>query len=213
MVVTVKVQCENGDIYRLTLQEEPTFKSVVQLVADCCPDVQTFLDKGGICPLKYADEEEDWCTLAPATFEDFLKLQSNSNLLKLRLMSRPSSPVIKEPKGVEDSCRSPPEPTAPPGLEKEEAETAGPAGSTGAWGPGGNGGGPRRLLMALHLLQEAEMLTPAMFASLAVQWLPLLTQRVARKVDKINHMARQGLDHSNKAVLGKIQDPTTSTKM
>lgn len=136
MVVTVKVQCENGDIYRLTLQEEPTFKSVVQLVAGCCPDVQTFLDKGGICPLKYADEEEDWCTLAPATFEDFLKLQSNSNLLKLRLMSRPSSPVIKEPKGnVEDSCRSPEVPTAgpPPGLEKEETETAGPAGSSGCY--------------------------------------------------------------------------------
>ena len=52
----------------------------------------------------------------------------------------------------------------------------------GAWGPGGNGGGPRRLLIALHMLREAELLTPAMFASLAVQWLPLVTQRVARKV-------------------------------
>eukprot|EP00438_Fugacium_kawagutii_P015763 Skav233452 [mRNA] locus=scaffold1486:431886:434633:- [translate_table: standard] len=117
-------------------------------------------------------------------------------------MSRPSSPVIKEPKGNEDrnEIRSPPPTAPPPGLEKDETETtetAGPAGS--AWGPGGNGGGPRRLLMALHMLQEAEMLTPAMFASLAVQWLPLLTQRVARKVDKINHMARQGLDQSNKA--------------
>ena len=37
--------------------------------------------------------------------------------------------------------------------------------------------------MALHMLREAELLTPAMFASLAVQWLPLVTQRVARKAD------------------------------
>ena len=58
----------------------------------------------------------------------------------------------------------------------------------GAWGPGGNGGGPRRLLIALHMLREAELLTPAMFASLAVQWLPLVTQRVARKVQ----MGRRG---------------------
>ncbi|CAE7448091.1 ref(2)P [Symbiodinium natans] len=101
----------------------------------------------------------------------------------------------------------------PPGLEKEDTGdcfggcTAGP----GAWGPGGNGGGPRRLLAALRMLQETGMLTPAMFASLAVQWLPLLTQRVARKVDKINHVARDGLNETWKKLLERIQEQASET--
>jgi len=207
-MATVKVQCENGEIYRLTLQEEASYTSVVKLVADCCPDVALFLAKGGVpCPLKYADDEGDWCTLAQATFDDFMNLQSNKRLLKLRLMSRePESPqetpVVKASK--EDVPAGP-----PPGLENEKDELgeAGP----GAWGPGGNGGGPRRLLIALHMLREAELLTPAMFASLAVQWLPLVTQRVARKVDKINHMARHGLDQNIKALLENIQAQAAQT--
>ena len=94
---------------------------MVKLVADCCPDVALFLAKGGVpCPLKYADDEGDWCTLAQATFDDFMNLQSNKRLLKLRLMSRePESPqetpVVKASK--EDVPAGP-----PPGLENEKDE-------------------------------------------------------------------------------------------
>eukprot|EP00913_Durusdinium_trenchii_P022200 g20860.t1 len=236
----VKVQCDDGEIYRLTLQEEPSFETIVQLVASCCPEAQAFLSHSN-CALKYADDEGDLCTLAPATFEDFLCMQraQNSRLLKLRLKMPCSGrapekedmprrapeldrtghsgdhlassqdyhvPATRGTRLVElDSDRktlsdaelpsksdTPPQ-GPPPGLEKEDQDrdfSSGP----GAWGPGGNGGGPRRLLSTLRMLREAGMLTPAMFASLTVQWLPLLTQRVARKVDKINHMARDGLD-------------------
>ena len=118
-MATVKVQCESGEIYRLTLQEEASFTSVVQLVADCCPEVQVYVKEGGICPLKYADEEQDWCTLAPATFDDFMSLQSNKRLLKLRL---------KPTKELPDSDSNPvpneeiPGPGPPPGLENEKEE-------------------------------------------------------------------------------------------
>eukprot|EP00435_Cladocopium_sp_Y103_P011492 s4852_g3.t1 len=204
---------QSSRIYRLTLQEEASYTSVVKLVADCCPDVALFLAKGGTCPLKYADDEGDWCTLAQATFDDFMNLQSNKRLLKLRLKSREPEASQEPQQTPEAKPTSAPKedvpPTGPPpGLENEKDELGEAAYGPGAWGPGGNGGGPRRLLIALHMLREAELLTPAMFASLAVQWLPLVTQRVARKVDKINHMARHGLDHNMKALLEKIQDRT-----
>lgn len=222
----VKVQCDDGEIYRLTLQEEPSFETIVQLVASCCPEAQAFLSHSN-CALKYADDEGDLCTLAPATFEDFLCMQraQNSRLLKLRL-KMPCSGRAPE---KEDMPRRAPEldrktlsdaelPSKsdtppqgpPPGLEKEDQDrdfSSGP----GAWGPGGNGGGPRRLLSTLRMLREAGMLTPAMFASLTVQWLPLLTQRVARKVDKINHMARDGLDATLQKMLEIVQDQAAGT--
>jgi len=55
------------------------------------------------------------------------------------------------------------------------------------------------------------MLSPTMFASLTVQWLPLLTQRVARKVDKINHVARDGLNDTWKNLLEKVQEQAAAT--
>lgn len=72
-------------------------------------------------------------------------------------------------------------------------------------------GGLKMLVMALHMLQSGGLLTPQMFASLAVQWLPLLTQRVARKVDKINHTARHGLDQAMRGMLERIQREVEGT--
>ncbi|CAK8991730.1 unnamed protein product [Durusdinium trenchii] len=223
-MTVVKVQCENGDIFRLTLEEEASFEAILQLVANGCHVEPSLLSKG----LKYVDDEGDDCTLAPATFTDFLG-QTNGELLKLKLRLPKSSNDVNEHASyamsqpgvgtVEVDLRTerdgsqqfqPPggPPTGPlmglmgpPGLEKDVDMS----------GPGGPGGGPRRLLAALHMLRAAGMLTPAMFASLTVQWLPLVTQRVARKVDKINHMARQGLDQACVKMLEKIQEQAEST--
>ena len=205
-MTVVKVQCVNGDIYRLTLKEskeEPSFEAILELVANGC-NVKTSTLREGY--LKYADDEGDLCTLAPATFQDFMEVQkAHKQLLKLRLMlpvqnlstfclpeEERQLPDLKMPCDVPST-----DPPGPPGLEKDEN------------GPGG--GGPRRLLLALHMLLESQMLTPAMFASLTVQWLPLLTQRVARKVDKINHMARHGFDQTVQKMLEKIQEQAAKT--
>ena len=72
-------------------------------------------------------------------------------------------------------------------------------------------GGLKMLVTALHMLQSGGLLTPQMFASLAVQWLPLLTQRVARKVEKINHTARHGLDQDMRGMLERIQRQVEQT--
>ncbi|CAJ1407749.1 unnamed protein product [Effrenium voratum] len=227
----VKVHCANGEIYRLTLSEEPSFPAILKLVSKGCPDAK--LGEGGAF-LKYEDDEGDSCTLAESTFADFLELQKskNSRVLKLKVeLPKAKDSEQPEAKRREVAEADPPSANAPPvaagpqgpppGLE--EASDCGP----GAWGPpcfeqrisgssffagpGGNGGGPKRLLNALRMLQVEQLLTEPMFASLAVQWLPLLTQRVARKVDKINHMARDGLSRKVKDVLRGLQEKAAAT--
>ncbi|CAE8710908.1 unnamed protein product, partial [Polarella glacialis] len=178
------------------------------------------------CSLKYADDEGDLCTLAPATFNDFVEQQggSTAKVLKLKLQLPKKLP----PKKTDDLPKSETSPSAsaeaqpgaterprhgpPPGLGKEEDDASECSSSrAGLWGPCGGGGGPRRLVMALRALRDAGVLTPAMFASLAVQWLPLVTQRVTRKVDKINHMARDGLSQSLQKLLQEVKDRAAVT--
>ena len=97
---------------------------MVKLVADCCSDVALFLAKGGNCPLKYADDEGDWCTLAETTFDDFMHLQSNKRLLKLRLMSRQPEPAqgLEIPQAKATSTKENVPAGPPPGLENEKDE-------------------------------------------------------------------------------------------
>eukprot|EP00440_Ansanella_granifera_P014175 gb/GFBE01015405.1/.p1 GENE.gb/GFBE01015405.1/~~gb/GFBE01015405.1/.p1 ORF type:complete len:556 (+),score=106.10 gb/GFBE01015405.1/:1-1668(+) len=238
----VKVQCDDGEIYRLTLQEQPSFDSIVNLVAACRPELDpSMMKEGGACSLKYADDEGDLCTLAPATFPDFLEQQGGATacMLKLKLYlakqqsphqkahsesqaagnDKPTAPAPVEVKSEAVPAEQPQMPCQgpPPGLGQEEDggdaswHQSNLGGGPGAWGPGGGGGGPKRLLMALRALRDAKMLTPAMFASLAVQWLPLVTQRVARKVDKINHMARDGLDQTVRKLLQEVKERAAET--
>lgn len=95
----------------------------------------------------------------------------------------------------------------PPGLEEEECEGGWGAG----WGHGGCGGGPKKLLLILRALRDTGILTPQMFASLVVQWLPMITQRIARKVDKINHVARFGLEGGMRRAAEVLQERTAAT--
>ncbi|CAK9107329.1 ZZ-type domain-containing protein, partial [Durusdinium trenchii] len=163
---------------------------------------------GLVTPWSKADDEGDLCTLVE--IKDAVLWSSSRE----GGYAKKSSRVGQDGKTLSDAelpskSDTPPQ-GPPPGLEKEDQDrdfSSGP----GAWGPGGNGGGPRRLLSTLRMLREAGMLTPAMFASLTVQWLPLLTQRVARKVDKINHMARDGLDATLQKMLEIVQDQAAGT--
>jgi len=229
MCAVVKLQYADGEIYRLTVQGELSFESVIEAVATCRPELEpSCFQEGGSCSLKYADDEGDLCTLAPATFVDFVEQSGgpNARILKLKLQVSKEAELKKNQSSKTEDA--PLEPTAsveelpcqgpPPGLGKEDsgADLSGwrnsVGGGPGAWGPGGCGGGPKRLLMALKALRDTGMLTPAMFASLAVQWLPLVTQRVARKIDKINHMARNGLDETVRRMLEGVKEQASTTQ-
>jgi len=235
MAAIVKVQCDDGEIYRLTLQDKPTFESIIEVVATCRPELQaSMMREGGCHPLKYADDEGDLCTLAPATFVDFLEQQGgeSARILKLKLslgkthktVSKDETPKVESDKPaaetpkVEETAQAPQMPCQgpPPGLGQDDASDfswrqSNVCGGPGAWGPGGGGGGPKKLLYSLKALRDTGMLTPAMFSSLAVQWLPLVTQRVARKVDKINHMARDGLEPMVQTLLTQVKDLAAAT--
>eukprot|EP00930_Biecheleria_cincta_P088523 TRINITY_DN77767_c0_g1_i1.p1 TRINITY_DN77767_c0_g1~~TRINITY_DN77767_c0_g1_i1.p1 ORF type:complete len:562 (+),score=104.23 TRINITY_DN77767_c0_g1_i1:58-1743(+) len=243
MAPTLKVQCDDGEIYRLLLQQELSFESIIQTVATCRPGLEpSMLREGGSHVLRYTDDEGDLCTLTPATFEDFREQQGGASArtlkIKLQFVGKQISQASKtgEDSKIDNSAAaetdtakestSEPEPTPaeqpqlpsmrpPPGLgpDDEAADSLGSRqnSSSGAWGPGGSGGGPKKLLVALRTFRDTGMLTPAMFASLAVQWLPLITQRVARKVDKLNYMARDGLDQTAQKVLEGVKDRAAVT--
>lgn len=245
MAPTLKVQCDDGEIYRLLMQQELSFESIIQTVATCRPGLEpSMFTEGGSHVLRYADDEGDLCTLTPATFEDFREQQGGASArtlkIKLQFVGKQTSQAAKTceesnqanidssaaEKDTAKGSKSEPEATPteqsqmpcmrpPPGLgpDDEAAESLGSRqnSSSGAWGPGGSGGGPKKLLMALRTFRDTGMLTPAMFASLAVQWLPLITQRVARKVDKLNYMARDGLDQTAQKVLEGVKDRAAVT--
>lgn len=216
----LKVQCSDGEIYRLSLPASPDFDRVAELVAAARPELEGTLRAGGrgstASCLKYADEEGDLCTLAPSTFSDFLEVQGGPQaaVLKLKLIL-PADAVgadgascaasninanAEEDIGCAEAAAAAAAAVAaasaagemppPPGLEEDAGECPWAAG----WRQEGCGGGPKKLLFILRALRDTGILTPQMFASLAVQWLPMITQRVGRKVDKINHVARDGLE-------------------
>lgn len=215
MAVTLKVQCEDGEVYRLTLTGQPTFEGVIAAVLSARPEMESFLKPvAGVAKptcLKYADDEGDLCTLTLATFNDFLTLHGgeNARLLKLKLTTPrtlllpPPTATCESVAGSEMTCDAS---SAPPGLEEAGEEENDCRGGGG----GCPGGGPRKLIHFLKMLRDSGVLTAEMFASLAVQWLPMLTQRVARKVDKINHMARDGMPHWLRRIVEVLKEQTAS---
>ncbi|CAK9104479.1 ZZ-type domain-containing protein, partial [Durusdinium trenchii] len=80
----------------------------------------------------------------------------------------------------------------------------------GAWGPAGCPWKLMGLLSTLRMLKESGALA-AMLPCVAVQWLPFLTTIVARKVEKINRMAQEGLDPSLQKMLEIIQEQAAKT--
>lgn len=160
----LKLQCKDGQVFRLTL-ESLSLESVLTAIANVRPEVMPFVHGS----LKYLDEEGDLCVLAPATFADFLNVHADK-ALRLRLMHS-VEPISEPPLSCDDGPED--------ALNAAEQSCA--------------CGGPKRIIMVLRSTQDSGILTPAVFASLFVQWLPMLAQRCARKVSKINYMARTGL--------------------
>jgi len=207
MSFVLKITC-NGETYRLTLHEEPTYDSVSRAVAALRPDLAP---QSVSAPLescaKYEDEDGDLCTLAPQTFDDFLEQQAartsgaqRVRVLKLQLMP-PEGPLSGSTKDghVGHTGERPAEP-----LWEGQC---GPcpelrAGLADGWGGDCQGGQqvchgrPKQLLLAAWALREGGLLTPAMLASLVLQGLPALAQRAAQEVDKINHAAKSGLSNA-----------------
>lgn len=199
MSVVLKLQCDDGEIFRLMLAGPITHEAVLEAVSSARP---------GPCSLKYADDEEDLCTLLPTTFADFLSVHGYpaKAVLKLRLFSTARGTAPEKQPVPEKGYESPN--GAPPGLEEEFCATR----CAGMFGGSQCLGGPRKLLAVLRMMRASGALTPLIFASLAVQWLPLLTQRVARKVDKINHMAKDGAESTLRRIMEGIRDISRDTE-
>lgn len=79
----------------------------------------------------------------------------------------------------------------------------------GHWGHGGHshGGckGPFKFLLWIKALKDDGVLNPQVFASLFVQWLPFITQKVTRKLDMINYMVKEGLSATMSSFLLVLQ--------
>merc|ERR1719265_2860279 len=58
----------------------------------------------------------------------------------------------------------------------------------------------------IKALQQNGTLTPQMFATLFIQWLPVTTQWITRKMDSINHAVKEGLTPTMSAALLLSQD-------
>ncbi|CAK9104413.1 ZZ-type domain-containing protein, partial [Durusdinium trenchii] len=103
--------------------------------------------------------------------------------------------------------------TVDAGREQQEPAFAGQKQDTdGApFGQGPVPGNPWKLLSTLRMLKESGFLAPAIFSSLAVQWLPFMTQIAAQKVETINRMAQEGLDPSLQKMLEIIQEQAAKT--
>lgn len=118
--------------------------------------------------------------------------------------------------GFDDACtdkvKAPSKGSAPSAQASGKHSEIPPQGSgSGASGPGGIGGGPTKLLMAVRSYGDTQILTPSMFASLAVRWLQFITLWVKKKFVRLNHMARRGLDPTTRKVLVALKDSATVT--
>jgi len=105
--VTLKVTY-GQDVFRFTLQEKPTYKSIMQLIIGVWPSLS--LDGEGTGAkqrVTYIDDEGDACTLTSVTFEDFLQgnaVTGKNTLLKLEIQAQMPQP--NEQAGSDKPCVS-----------------------------------------------------------------------------------------------------------
>jgi len=196
MVLTIKINYD-GDIRRKAI-EEVTYDSVVKMISDSFPEIST-----DNLQMKYPDEEGDMCSLVRMTFPDFIATQSSNKVMKIQVSKKKevASPSSGGPcTGVNDSSiydTLPEEGTADAkegNYEKGHYKDC--AGESWGHGCHGHGGGPFMLISVIHALKEDGVLSPRIFAALFVQWLPMITQRITRKLDKINYTVQQGMNTS-----------------
>lgn len=212
MATVLKVQFED-EIYRLTLEAPLSFDTIVAVIHDALPHLTVESIATG---LKYVDDEKELCSLTPLTIEDFLELAgpagSRGRLLKLTLVPRPPAPSAPPAEAFgTDAARAvavdPDETEMGQEQDDEEEEDEG-----GAWSPQGHHGfKPWRFFAHLRMLKESGILTPPMFASMAVHWLPMMTQRVADRVDKINKKVSEGIAPEFSTILNVLKDVAAQT--
>jgi len=201
----------DGDIRRHAM-EEITYDSVVKMVTESFPDIIM-----SELQMKYADEEGDMCTLVPLTFSDFLTTQSGSKTLKIQV-GKKTPPCSASPCASTDDTfkgdNMPEKETTKvdDGSKDVDTENGGQDGCD--WDPWGHGsrwhggrhghghrhshghggcGGAHKWLGVIKALKEDGVLNPKILASLFVQWLPMIIQKVTRKLDAINHTVKEGM--------------------
>jgi len=193
-----------SDIRRLVMQEEPSFYAVQNLIVNTWPTLSGAM-------LKYLDDEGDLCTLTPGTFEDFLAIHATSQTGKraiLKLQAFPQAVAVEAKPEVFHQQANQQSDEVEEDMEQaswfdcnEAVETDMPRG----------GCGPKKLMMVLRALFESGNLSPAVVAAVVVQWLPVIIQRVNRKVDKFGHMYKQGLSKAMRWLLEELKQHCAAT--
>jgi len=209
MVTTIKIN-HDGDIRRLSL-EEVTYDAVVKMVIQSFPHISE-----EELEMKYEDEEGDMCTLVDLTFPDFVVVHADKKAYKIQVGKKSNKNLTATSVPCENKSDVT-EPTPTPQVEsKEESPTAGDGNNNdennhgwGHWGHGGHWhggcGGGLKWFKWIKALKDDGVLNPKMFASLFVQWLPFITQKVTRKLDMINHKVKEGLSTTLSSFLLLLQ--------
>mmetsp|Transcript_49548 Transcript_49548/g.106022 ORF Transcript_49548/g.106022 Transcript_49548/m.106022 type:complete len:446 (+) Transcript_49548:116-1453(+) len=125
---------------------------------------------------KYCDDEGDLCTLADHSLEDALQLAAEKQLLRLEISLIGAAAATATP--LEEGGQ--PRGDAGPGHGGQGFEWQG-----GEW----HGGGVKKLFWILgEMYRSSGLLEPETVAALFLQWLPMITQRCIRKMEKIRRM-------------------------
>jgi len=182
MVKTIKINYD-GDIRRHAI-EEITYDSLVKLVVDAFPDIS--VDE---LQMKYEDEEGDMCTLVPLSFTDFLTTQSGNKALKVQVSKKKSTASFSAGHCATDDAS---QDDALPQKGTTDAEDGRQDGNDRAQSEHGGqshrqSGDSFKWLQVIKTMKEIGALNPQVFASLFVQWLPLITQKFTTELDAINH--------------------------
>mmetsp|Transcript_19392 Transcript_19392/g.42356 ORF Transcript_19392/g.42356 Transcript_19392/m.42356 type:complete len:468 (-) Transcript_19392:124-1527(-) len=117
---------------------------------------------------KYKDDEGDLCTLSALTLEDALALGSEKKLLRLEI----SESSVRQAQDADAASLPRSE------VPRSEAHCGFRQSS-----------GPKWLTFALSAMRQSGLLQPDAVAAITLQWLPMISQRCIRKMEKIGKMA------------------------
>jgi len=158
---------------------------------------------------KYVDDEGDLCTLTAMTLTDALDLASPKGMLSLVLSTKevpvPSAKEVPE-EAQSHLCAS--EVGTGSSISRlsvpRDHEVRGRA-----W----HGGGPKWLGFAFKLMSQHDCLRPDLATALLVQWLPIVKQRVIRKMEKVRLLGPSFVPQLAPALLALSESVEVSEKL
>jgi len=217
MSITLKVKC-GTEVHRILLQEDSvTYEAVQAAIQTVHPD--------GTAVAKYLDDENDLCTLCPASFSDFLTtattVSNGRRILKIEVTSGqgatnqnkegcPMATMLENLLKTNGGNQNPLADIIKHGLEhfkgfaenggfdelKNMFENSGMHGCHGRWHGGGGGGGHlRQVKFMLLQLRKNGLLNKKTAAALTVYSLSDVLTHVASHTDKIDWKIRGKMEH------------------